>query len=45
MAIEFRYLNQEEVAQLGGLDMAATVKDMEEVFRLFIMVPEIWTGA
>jgi len=35
MAIEFRYLNQEEVAQLGGLDMAATGQDMEEVFRLF----------
>jgi len=35
MAIEFRYLTQEEVARLGGLDMAATVQDMEDVFRLF----------
>ena len=34
MAIEFRYLTQEEVARLGGLDMAATVQDMEDVFRL-----------
>lgn len=35
MTIEFRYLSQEEVIQLGGLDMALAIQDVEEVFRLF----------
>lgn len=35
MAIEFRYLTQEQVTQLGGLDMALAVQDVEAVVRLF----------
>lgn len=33
--IQFRYLTQEQVIQLGGLDMNQAVQDIEEVFRLF----------
>lgn len=33
-SISFRYLSQEQVIALGGLDMAAAVDDIEEVFRL-----------
>jgi N-[(2S)-2-amino-2-carboxyethyl]-L-glutamate dehydrogenase len=33
-SISFRYLSQEEVIALGGLDMAQAVDDIEEVFRL-----------
>lgn len=32
--VSFRYLNQDEVAACGGLDMAATVADVEKAFAL-----------
>ena len=35
MTVEFRYLNQEDVARVGGLDMGLALKDVEEVFRLW----------
>ena len=34
-AIQFRYLTQEQVIAMGGLDMTLAVEDMEELFRLF----------
>lgn len=33
-SVSFRYLSQEDVIALGGLDMASAVDDIEEVFRL-----------
>ena len=35
MSVEIRYLSQEEVIQVGGLDMALTVEDVQEVYRLY----------
>jgi len=32
--VSLRYLSQEQVVELGGLDMALAVDDIEEVFRL-----------
>ncbi|HIC88585.1 MAG TPA: ornithine cyclodeaminase [Anaerolineae bacterium] len=34
LSVEFLYLSQEDVVAAGGLDMAATVRDVEDVFRL-----------
>lgn len=35
MGAKLRYLSQEEVIQVGGLDMALTVEDVQEVYRLY----------
>ncbi len=32
--VEFLYLSQQEVIECGGLDMAKTIEDLEEVFKL-----------
>jgi ornithine cyclodeaminase len=35
MAVQLRYLSQEELIQVGGLDMGLTMEAVEEVFSLF----------
>lgn len=36
-SVAFRYLSQEQVVSLGGLDMPKAIDDVEEVFRLHAM--------